>query len=99
METFKVEDIIMHEELIKELIFLQTGGIDPNTNYDNSGVDQKCEALQDISDFLIKISGQIDKAEESTVLSLLQDIMYLKQSFVSLGAISQEEKGGRYELS
>lgn len=94
METFRVEDIIMNEELIKELIFLQTGCIDPSTDYDNSGIKEKCEALQDIGDFLIKISGQIDKAEESTVLRLLQDLMYLKQSFLSLRAIVPIKKGG-----
>jgi len=93
MENIEINGVKLTPEAILEIRSLQTGSNAEGFTFDNSGISLKCDALQSMSDFLVRISSCLDDSYNKEILSILQDVQYLKDSFLSFKA--PIEKGGK----
>ncbi|MCT4604463.1 MAG: hypothetical protein N4A59_16365 [Marinifilum sp.] len=92
MENIEINGIKLTPEAIVEIRSLQTGSNAEGFTFDNSGINLKMDALQNMSDFLVRISGTVDDCYHKEILGILQDVQYLKDSFLSFKAPG---KGGK----
>lgn len=93
MEIIEVNGVKLTPEAIMEIRSLQTGSNAEGFTFDNAGINLKIEALLNTSDFLVRISSFLDDSYHREILGILQDVQYLKDSFLSFKV--PEEKGGK----
>lgn len=79
MKPVTVNGVILTEEALEELMFLQTGGSlespDPN-----SGLEMKLGYVDHATNFLIEISEHIDD-DSKQVLEILRELVYIRNCF------------------
>lgn len=79
MKPVNVNGVILTEDALEELMYLQTGGSLENPD-PNIGLDMKIGYVDHATNFLIEISEHIDD-DSKRVLEILRELVYIRNSF------------------
>ena len=95
MKPVNINGVILTEEAIEELLFLQTvSEINPPSGYSNSGLEDKIESVDKVSNFIIE---NVDSLESypKTVLDILGDLNYLRKTLKKFRVTEWEVNDGK----